>query len=1061
MKNRNLSIEDFNNLLYALIKQEEVVADQKFDGHMYSDTENKITIGIGFNIEAEGILPIICARKMNLLISSSESNEYILKEILNDPTDVEVVNKVAGCISSVIKDFHTNNKIRANDKQNLALISSRVTQEDIDYINKSIQTTSSSNARKQDKQQSVKQNIKNNDEHLRALQLEKAVNKKISDTIKQINNSKQYTKQYALFELILTQEDAKEIFIFLSRTFHKELINSLLAGKNGLKVFHGEQLKEYSKLIISFLCGHYQMPAKFNKYKDPTDFFHNAIYKNNSRFLSWFGIRYYIDLVSASKNNQYNNYIKRRLHEAAIFELVERKEDGTIDIYQTSKDIFTYLNIIFKFIKVQDNVPLAGYDNKTFLEFIKTHSYSNLIDKVATNQKNNISFSELDEYSAVFKNVTKIQDLKNCLQNNISIDENKYFQSILDFATYDDIFKPFVLYINEKFSKDILNIDFKLNEIYVVANTNLNEFQSSIKKYFNETTTEVKNILLISQSNWGLQQRFENVLDESKQNNIILYLLKNREHVIAMNSITQNNFRILLYDDNESINAIALLGKYILINDDNDEKLLYQHEENKEIHAEYIPNENIFIIMYQETKISLRNFFPSKFHAGIVLSNQEEIKEDPTAVSQVGEINIKIELKIDEMININELDKKNYYLFNTKTNELIDGIIEVCGDNASVCFKINADPEDISNTKLIFSLNKEDFSNKKEANIKSHDTTVVDKATRDSKQTTTKASVTQKDIKGIITGVELVEPTKENLPDINSYMETIYKFRATTSGVLNTDYIKWSYAVLTNKDYYGLLSVKDKHKPLSFTGEEISFKPSDILNDEEKELLSNNSVKLCVFAYMKSPALYVKSRKTHSVCSIKRTIQLEEKLSEHFSISELVNTSYEEYLEANKDYAMEEENYLKLKRLCTDILEPIRTHINGGNSAGKKYIIITSGVRCKLLNDKVKGSTTSQHMACEAVDFVLAEKTRSEQKNKLVNLFEDIYNKKVCNLDINNIYQCIIERNSRGSYWLHIGLKTQERQDKETTFTIMVEKQSGSGFTKQSYHPGFFTDQKF
>ncbi len=59
MKNINLSIEDFSELSYALIKQEEVVADKKFDGHMYSDTENKITIGIGFNIEANGILPII------------------------------------------------------------------------------------------------------------------------------------------------------------------------------------------------------------------------------------------------------------------------------------------------------------------------------------------------------------------------------------------------------------------------------------------------------------------------------------------------------------------------------------------------------------------------------------------------------------------------------------------------------------------------------------------------------------------------------------------------------------------------------------------------------------------------------------------------------------------------------------------------------------------------------------------------------------------------------------------------------------------------------------------
>ena len=40
------------------------------------------------------------------------------------------------------------------------------------------------------------------------------------------------------------------------------------------------------------------------------------------------------------------------------------------------KDIFTHLNIIFKFIKSDDNVPLYGYKNKTFLEFITTHNYS-------------------------------------------------------------------------------------------------------------------------------------------------------------------------------------------------------------------------------------------------------------------------------------------------------------------------------------------------------------------------------------------------------------------------------------------------------------------------------------------------------------------------------------------------------------------------------------------------------------------------------------------------------------------------------------------------------------
>ena len=90
-----------------------------------------------------------------------------------------------------------------------------------------------------------------------------------------------------------------------------------------------------------------------------------------------------------------------------------------------------------------------------------------------------------------------------------------------------------------------------------------------------------------------------------------------------------------------------------------------------------MPNENIFTIIHQETKVSLRNFFPSKFHAGIILSNQEEIKEDQTAVSQVGEISITIEFILDETVNTGEIEKKKYYLYNVKTQELIDGIVEV------------------------------------------------------------------------------------------------------------------------------------------------------------------------------------------------------------------------------------------------------------------------------------------------------------------------------------------------------------------------------------------------
>lgn len=160
---------------------------------------------------------------------------------------------------------------------------------------------------------------------------------------------------------------------------------------------------------------------------------------------------------------------------------------------------------------------------------------------------------------------------------------------------------------------------------------------------------------------------------------------------------------------------------------------------------------------------------------------------------------------------------------------------------------------------------------------------------------------------------------------------------------------------------------------------------------------------------------------------------------------------------------MEEDNYLKLKKLCTDILEPIRTYINDGNSAGKKAIIITSGVRCLPLNTKVNGSSTSQHMFCEAVDFVLNAKDEAERRDKLVSLFKDIYNKKVDNLDINNIYQCIIERNKYGSYWLHIGLKTQNRQNQSTSFTVMVQINNDADFIKIKYDGSkdFFTKHKF
>ena len=186
---------------------------------------------------------------------------------------------------------------------------------------------------------------------------------------------------------------------------------------------------------------------------------------------------------------------------------------------------------------------------------------------------------------------------------------------------------------------------------------------------------------------------------------------------------------------------------------------------------------------------------------------------------------------------------------------------------------------------------------------------------------------------------------------------------------------------------------------------------------------------MCVFAYMKSPALYVKSRKTHSVCSIKVNIVIDGVLSEHFKLDEFIKTQKGDYyIKANKKYAMEEENYLKLKRLCTDILEPIRKYLNKGNNAADVGINISSGMRCPELNALIKGSETSQHMYCEAADIVISGYNVSSKAHKdaLVQLFKDLYNNNIEELNRGMISQCIIEKHK--SYWLHIGIKSERKK---------------------------------
>ena len=72
----------------------------------------------------------------------------------------------------------------------------------------------------------------------------------------------------------------------------------------------------------------------------------------------------------------------------------------------------------------------------------------------------------------------------------------------------------------------------------------------------------------------------------------------------------------------------------------------------------------------------------------------------------------------------------------------------------------------------------------------------------------------------------------------------------------------------------------------------------------------------------------------------------------------------------NKPTELEVSN---MEALCENVLEPLREWLNEG-SRKKVGIKISSGYRCKHLNDIIGGSKSSQHMTGQAVDIDLGDK---------------------------------------------------------------------------------------
>ena len=125
------------------------------------------------------------------------------------------------------------------------------------------------------------------------------------------------------------------------------------------------------------------------------------------------------------------------------------------------------------------------------------------------------------------------------------------------------------------------------------------------------------------------------------------------------------------------------------------------------------------------------------------------------------------------------------------------------------------------------------------------------------------------------------------------------------------------------------------------------------------------------------------------------------KLTEHFTYEELTRSATaDRYNIDNTPTEDIEKNLVELAH----VLEKIRQRYN-------KPIIVTSGYRCKKLNDIVKGSKTSQHVKGQAADIRTISDTKEDNKELFMTIMGMIIQKDI------EVGQLIDEYNYN---WIHV-----------------------------------------
>ena len=150
---------------------------------------------------------------------------------------------------------------------------------------------------------------------------------------------------------------------------------------------------------------------------------------------------------------------------------------------------------------------------------------------------------------------------------------------------------------------------------------------------------------------------------------------------------------------------------------------------------------------------------------------------------------------------------------------------------------------------------------------------------------------------------------------------------------------------------------------------------------------------------------------------MKVEINQQARLSEHFKLAELCKTSVKTK-DGNIPSHVQIEN---MKRVC-GWLEMLRDEWNKRYGDGDDPIIINSGYRSPAVNKAVGGVATSNHLTGCAVDIRVLG---MEQLLRYAVILLDISDESQEPFD-----ELLIERNSKGSYWLHFAVRPEGNRRK-------------------------------